>query len=616
MAQRLLLVFSLAAVLLSVLSCAAQRSPIAAEQPQAASGRQDDRAAAEEVSREPSATAQVEEAVFAAASVMREEGLLSAREGDLEEAREALDEALNAILGSRLALDAHPRLYALFEAISQEAISIDDLLAGVDEEPRESTLADELASVEEDESVGESEEAPPAVTYDLPVVLNNRVRYFIERFQGERREVFAEGLARSGRYLDMFKRIMREEGVPTDLAYMPQIESSYKVRAYSRASAKGIWQFMSWTGRRYGLRINSWVDERSDPEMACRAAARYLRDLHDELGDWLLAIAAYNGGPGRVGRGVRSMRTTDFWTISGTSRYLRRETRNFVPAILAAIIMMKQPQAYGFGDVQPDDPIEYEIATIDSPTDLHVAAELAGVSVETLQELNPSIRRMVTPVDYTDFRLRLPPGTGEAFERNYAALPPQRRLRYTEHVVRRGETLSVIARRHGTTVAAIQRANNIANPHRLSLGQHLIVPLSQTAGPAGSSSVAQTSGAARGTRVTHRVQRGESLYRIARAYRTTIDSIARWNDIDPRRPIHPGQRLTIVVGTRIAGGQATRGSGVVVHSVRRGDTLYDIAMHYNISVAQLKRWNNLRRNLIRPGDRLTIYLNGGEEGSN
>jgi membrane-bound lytic murein transglycosylase D len=558
-----------------------------------------------------------ENRVLEEASALRKEGLRLGREGNLEDARDALDDALNTILGSGMALDAHPRLFALFRAISNEAIAIDEELAEADNAVLESTLADELDTVKSEESVGENEEAPPAVTYDLPVVLNNRVRQFIERFQGERRGVFAEGLVRSGRYLDLFKKILKEEGVPTDLAYMPQVESTYKVKAYSRAKAKGIWQFMSWTGKRYGLEINWWIDERSDPERSCRAAARYLKDLYAELGDWLLAMAAYNGGPGRVGKAVRAMRTTDFWTISSTSKYLRRETRNFVPAILAAIIIMKQPSEYGFDDVKPDSPLEYETVRIDSATDLRIAAELAGVSLEKLQEFNPALRQLVTPADYPDFELKLPKGTKAAFEAKYAALPQNKRLKYDEHVVRRGETLSLIAKRYGASVAAIQMANNIRNPHKLQPGQHLLVPLSMVAEPSKSTVGVAAAKYPRGTRITHQVRRGESLYIIALAYGTTVESLIQWNNLDPKAPIYPGDKLAVTTGTTVKQNVRTQpNSKKIVHNVRQGDTLYGIARNYNISVTQLKRWNNLRRNLIRPGDELTIYLEGSDSNNN
>jgi membrane-bound lytic murein transglycosylase D len=329
-------------------------------------------------------------------------------------------------------------------------------------------------------------------------------------------------------------------------------------------------------------------------------------------------MAAYNGGPGRVGSAVRKMKSSDFWKISSSSRHLRRETRNFVPAILAAAIIMKEPEKYGFGDVVLEPPLEYENVRIDSPTDLRIAAELADVSIETLQELNPALRRMITPDDYDSFELKVPVSTKEIFETRYAALPAHKRLKYTEHIVKPGETLSAIAKRYRTSVTSIQRANNIRNPHKLSRGQHLIIPLSPGAPSAevGSTRIAVRA-VPKGTKVVHTVRRGENLYLIARAYQTTVGSIAAWNNINPSATIHPGNKLTIIAGTIAGGSGVTQVSGnKIVHNVRQGDTLYDIDNRYNISVSQLKRWNNLRRNLIHPGDQLTIYVGNGEGKSN
>ena len=364
---------------------------------------------------------------------------------------------------------------------------------------------------------------------------------------------------------------------------------------------------------RYGLRIDWTVDERSDPYKACRAAARYLRDLHNDLGDWLLAMAAYNGGPGRVGRAVRSMKTDDFWKIASTSRYLRRETRNFVPSILAAAIIMKQPEKYGFDNVVLDDPWEFEEVKIDDAIDLRVVAEMAGVGVKEIQQLNPSLRRMITPQNYPGFRLRVPKGKGDGLEEKIAAVPIKKRLKYAEHLVRRGDTLSGIAKRYGSSVSTIQKANNNINPRRLKPGQHLVIPLSPGYSPqlAGGGDTSRIK-ASTGEKMTHVVRRGESLYSIARRYGTTVGSIAHWNELNPRRPIHPGNRLTVYAYTRIrgtSGGTIVQsGEKKIIYRVQQGDTLYDIANRYKTTVTKLKRWNNLRRNLIRPGDNLTVYL--------
>lgn len=579
------------------------------------------------VTQEPAAVSRVDsvlEKVLSEATLLRTDGQRLFQENELEEARKTLDEALNIILDSGLALDAHPRLADLFKEISREVIQIEDRLAQADADVEETTLADELEQIEEVSEVGETESAPAEITYDYPVVLNNRVEQFIKLYQTQQRAPIAAGIARSGQFIERFREIFAEEGIPQDLVYLAMVESTYKVRAYSRAKAKGIWQFMSWTGKRYGLRIDSWVDERSDPYKSCRAAARFLRDLYNELGDWYLAMAAYNGGPGRVSRAVKSMGTSDFWTLSSSTRYLRRETRNFVPAILAATIILKEPAKYGFGDVVLDKPWEFNEVKISSPTDLNIIADLAGVSVNDLLELNPALRRKITPADYRDFKLKVPASADPQLEEKIAALPMDKRMKFAEHVVQRGQTLSVIARRYGTSTSAIQQANGITNPRRLQLGMRLIVPLSPGYAEAvvESDSSGDSARYAVGEKVSHQVRRGESLYSIARRYGTTVGSIATWNKLNPRSPIHPGDRLDVYANSRARGvpddneraADATRSSGgKVVHSVRRGDTLYSIANRYKTTVAMLKRWNNLSRNLIKPGDRLTVYTDDSSD---
>lgn len=554
--------------------------------------------------------------VTAEATTLRTDGYRLTEEGNLEEARQAFDSALNVILNSGLALDAHPELAQLFRDVTKDVVKIEEQIAALDEQETESTLFDELEEIEDVGEAGESEKVNATVTYDLPVVSNKKVEHFIKLFtEGKKKAEIAAGIRRSGQFIDRFREILKEEGVPTDLVYLAMIESTFKVRAYSRAKAKGIWQFMSWTGKRYGLRIDWWIDERSDPFKACRSAARYLRDLYDQLGDWWLAMAAYNGGPGRVGRGVKRMGTKDFWKLSSTSRYLRRETRNFVPSILAAAIIMKNPDKYGFGDVVLDDPWEFEQVTIDEPIDLRVLAELAKVDVSAIQTLNPSLRRMITPQNYSNFKLRVPVGVKTDLTKKLAELPKKKRLKYAEHFVRKGQTLSGIAKRYGSTAKTIQQANNISNPRRIKPGMHLVIPLSPGYNPGYPvENYSSRVNASRGELMTHTVRRGQSLYSIARRYGTTVGSIVEWNNLNPRKPIHPGDKFKIYAFMKVKGtsGGSTVDSnkGKIVYRVKQGDTLYDIATRYKVSVSSLKRWNNLRRNLIHPGDKLTLYLEG------
>jgi membrane-bound lytic murein transglycosylase D len=558
--------------------------------------------------------------VLEEATLLRTDGARLLEEDNLEEARQTYDAALNVILASGLALDAHPELADLFKEITREVVRVEDKIAELENGIEDTPLVDELESIEIEsevldavttESSEEEAETKNEVTFDLPVVQNARVDYFIKKFTTSHRDAIAAGIKRSGQFIERFREILKEEGVPQDLVYLAMIESTFKVRAFSRAKAKGIWQFMSWTGKRYGLRIDWWVDERSDPYKACRAAARYLKDLHNDLGDWLLAMAAYNGGPGRVGRAVKRLGTTDFWTIAKT-RHLRRETRNFVPSILAAATIMKQPELYGFDEIELDKPWEYDTVAIDSPIDLRIIAELADINTDDIRNLNPALRRLITPQKYDDFVLRVPKGAGEKLTVKLAELPADKRLKYAEHPVRRGDTLSVIGKRYGASVQAIMSANNISDPRRLRPGQVLIVPLSPGYKPRYETPADSYT---QGEKLVHTVRRGDSLYKIALRYGTSVNSIAAWNKMDVYKPIHPGDKLTVYARTRAKGTSTTvaQSGDKTFYTVKQGDTLYDIAIRYKTTVTNLKQWNNLSRNLIKPGDRLTLYLRGSSD---
>ncbi|NJN64373.1 MAG: lytic transglycosylase domain-containing protein, partial [Acidobacteria bacterium] len=237
------------------------------------------------------------------------------------------------------------------------------------------------------------EEAAGSIEPDWPVVTNERVLAWVEAYTGRLSEFMAGSIARSGKWEARFREIFAEEGVPQDLIYLAHTESGFKTSAYSRAHARGVFQFISGTARRYGMRIDTWVDERADPEISARASASYLRDLYDEFGCWSLALASYNGGEGRVRRAIKATGERDFWKLASSSRHFRRETRNYVPAIMAATLIAKNPASFGFGGVQKLPPAEFDLVTIPDPADLEVIARVAKTDVATLRELNPALRR-------------------------------------------------------------------------------------------------------------------------------------------------------------------------------------------------------------------------------
>ena len=378
--------------------------------------------------------------------------------------------------------------------------------------------------------------------FDVPVVLNERVLRFLTYYRTRGRVFMERGLRRSGRYLEMFKAVFRQEGIPLDLVYLAHIESLFRPQALSRARAKGIWQFIRGTGRLYGLREDWWIDERSDILKSTVAAARFLKHLHGEFGDWYLAMAGYNCGPRRIERILRRYGPIDYWEMV-RRRLLPRETRNYVPSYLAATIIFKNPARYGF-HVERDPELRFEMVPMEHQVDLDTLAELMEVPAQLLDDLNPELRRRVTPHKLPGYRMKVPVGMGAMVQKKVAQLPPEKRIRLQHHQVRKGETLSLIARRYATSIQAIAHANRIRNIHRLRIGQELAIPMfpSPRAGAArrGSPTVHRSDSSG-----PHVVSRGDTLYAIARAYGVKLKDLLRWNNLSPRQRIFPGQRILV-----------------------------------------------------------------------
>ena len=386
-------------------------------------------------------------------------------------------------------------------------------------------------------------------SFDLPVVVNAEVTSLIEFYSGPYRERFAVALDRAARYLPFIREELRRAGLPVDLAYLPLVESAFNPQARSRARAQGLWQFMAGTGRLYDLHVNGLLDERNDPYLATTAAVRHLKDLHAMFGDWELALAAYNSGAGRVMRALRRGKgVTDFWELR---RFLPRETRNYVPAMWAALVVAKNPEAYGFVRV-PDRPDCLARVPIDGALDLEVLAERVGMPAERLAEMNPALVHRLTPADGR-YQLAVPCGQEDVIAATVASIPPGDRIRHYLHVVKKGDTPSAIARRYGSTVDAILATNHLRSARSLRIGQTLVVP--------------RTPGAL-----------------LAASRRST-----------PREPSEPRRK---------ASAPSANAAGSYV--VKSGDTLYDIARRNGTTVAELKRLNNLVGSRINPGDVLVL----------
>ncbi|MEE9538603.1 MAG: transglycosylase SLT domain-containing protein, partial [candidate division NC10 bacterium] len=310
----------------------------------------------------------------------------------------------------------------------------------------------------------------PEISYDVPIEFNRRVERFVDLFSTKKRDGIAKALERSGRYLPLMREIFAEKGLPLDLVNLAYIESSFKLYAYSRARAVGLWQFIRGTGRKYGLTTNWWVDERRDPVKASAAAADYLSELYAMFQSWPLAIAAYNSGEGKVKRAIRRQRTTNFWKLK-----LPRETRYFVPAFMAMTIIAKDPEEYGF-EPPVEQPWQVDQVALPQPTDLRLLAKAGGVSTKELKVLNPEMRRPVTPPQ-EGYLLNLPPGSKADFLQALEQLPQVRRVVWRQHRIRRGEALSTIARRYRTTVTVLMEMNHLKNPHRIRAGTRITVPV-------------------------------------------------------------------------------------------------------------------------------------------
>jgi membrane-bound lytic murein transglycosylase D len=413
--------------------------------------------------------------------------------------------------------------------------------------------------------------------YDIDIPMNDRVMAFVRLLSGRLKTFLEEGLSRGVQFLPMVQEVFRAEGLPVDLAYVPLVESAFKPTALSRAKARGIWQFMRGTGLENGLSHDWYIDERADPEKATRAAAKYLKTLSTTFdGDWHLALASYNGGPGRVQRAIRRSGRSDFWQLSASSRYLPRETRDYVPLVFAAIIIARNPAEYGL-NVQPVAAPRFEMLELPSAVDLRRLAAWIGTPVETIRSLNPELRQWMTPLNASGYTLKEPSGTGDILRAHFQQTAPEHLTTISWHTVKKGDTLATVAKKLKVTRAELAEANGLSLKARLAAGQQLMIPRAPelpdlVLPPALVPEVVLASASAEPTARTEPVPAKASVVAVS----------------EPRaaKPASPAAR---------------------VHRVKRGDTLFSIARLYRTSVAALKSWNRLRTDSIQVGQRLRIF---------
>jgi len=378
-----------------------------------------------------------------------------------------------------------------------------------------------------------------ATAHDLPIDNNERVQAFIELFQGNLRDFMQDSLHRSAKYLPMVQEVFRAESIPLDLAYLAIVESGYKTNALSRASARGMWQFMPATGKEFGLNQNWFIDERSDPEKATRAAAQYLKSLNRMFdGDWNLAMASYNAGPGRLQRAVKQSKVNDYWELTSTSKYLPKETRNYVPMIMAAVLIAKNPEAYGF-EAPVSAALTFDRVTVPDALDLRTVAEWTNVAIDDIRDLNPELRRTTTPLGSHD--LRVPLGTASVVEAKLASADPSLFAKFASHTVRAGETITTIARKAGVTKTDLAAANNLRTNSKLKPNQKLLVPIQVTAALTSRPAISSSASA---SPMTYHVKAGDTLFGIARHFDTTVDEIKKWNALTSTK-LSVGDKLTI-----------------------------------------------------------------------
>lgn len=493
-------------------------------------------------------------------------------QGHVQSARKEFDAALAVLMESPYGGRTEPRIREHFDRLV-DRISAYEIRAladgdGFTEQQYEPASIDELLAMS---ATAAPLPATPltlqalqldTVVHDVPIPRNPRVLAFIELFQGRLRNFMEEGMRRGSQYLPMIQTVFRAEGLPLDLAYVPLVESAFKPNALSRAKAKGVWQFMKTTGKEHGLRQDWYIDERSDPEKATVAAAKYLKSLARMFdGDWHLALASYNSGPGRVQRAIRLGGHTDFWRLATGRRLLPRETRDYVPMILAAIVIARNPVLYGF-NFEAVEPPAFETVSIQGPVDLRRVAEWVEAPVESLQSLNPELRRWTTPGQSEGYDLRVPLGAAETVRARLAEGESDDLTSFKWYTVKGRETIASVARRLQVSRTDLAEANYLSVNAPLRAGQRLMVP-----------------------------------------HEATVLMAARTDRRVPVAESRPLAEQTIVTAVDSPAGERVK----VIYKVRRGDTLSSIAQVFSTSVASLRTWNRISGSRVIAGDRLTIY---------
>ena len=463
--------------------------------------------------------------------------------GHLDAAKQDFNRAVDILMQGPVSVKGDDRLQQEFDKITDEINKLEMTAFkagdGFTEQMPEPAPIDETnqVTIPVDPNVKAQAEAGLKTTQaqsDLPLMINDYVAGYINYFSTGGRAVFERALIRSGRYREMIERIFHEEGVPQDLIYLAQAESGFHPLALSRARARGMWQFMSSRGVGYGLRRSWWVDDRQDPEKSTKAAARHLKDLYNQFGDWYLAMAAYNSGPGNVQQAVHRTGYVDFWQLYKRN-VLPAETKNYVPIILAMTIMSKNPSQYGLDSLQLEPPEKYDVVRVNYPVDLRLVAECVDTPVEELVDLNPSLLRRVTPKDQP-FDLHIPAGTKEKYQAAIAAIPADKRVAWRYYRIQPGDTLAGVAKKYRTTERAISQVNGLQD-NALAVDSRLVIPMSVAESDAARIRYSKYPS-------RYKVHAGDTVLSVSEDFGVPPEKLRRWNRLKGNNLRH-GRLLTI-----------------------------------------------------------------------
>jgi len=496
----------------------------------------------------------------------------------------------------------------------------------------------EYLTQEDDDDISTLLEPEQFQDFDIPIVFNDAVKYYIQWFTSEKRKVFGNWLKRSRQYVPIIREILKDQGMPEDLVYLAMIESGFNPKAYSHAKACGPWQFIYATGGRYGLKVNYWIDERRDPEKSTVAAAKYLRDLFNQFGCWYLAAAGYNAGEGRVERAIEKHKTNDFWELSNYNA-LPKETRAYIPQLIAAAVIAKDPEKYGFGSITYDAPIRFEFVRVPRGTPLSAVAKSASLDLAGVRSINPEILRGITPPNMEDYKIKLPQGidaTGFTAKLQ-VALSHERQIKdVVSYKVKKKDTMASIAKKHGLNRDDLYLVNECDGELKVKPGMVINIP--RYTGPSkGSTAIAkskkehietkpaQEERVARNEKtqvqakksepqqqpqgpVVHVVRKGETLVSISSKYNMDVAELKSLNNLKANK-VSPNMKLKLVSHSQSKSVQ--KKAPVKYHVVKKGETLASISNKYNIDVVDIKTANNLKSDKVVPKQKLKIVTGEG-----